>query len=220
MALRSVIEFIPSAAPVPGFTTKFGGQPAWLEAPQWPISRQTCQPMQFICQIALDPRLFPGSEGEIAYVFMTCADVDGTWEPDGGENAVIIQPSPVPPSVEVSAQATGPVLFEMDYAASPAAEVPREYLAQLTMGEDPYSADRAPNAADTDEEFPVAVANQIGGHALFIQNLEYPAGDGWRLLLQLDSTQVPFWVNFGDAGVAYIFLNADGTAGRMLWQCA
>lgn len=219
MALRSVIEFIPSAAPIPGFTTKFGGQPAWLEAPQWPLSRQTGQPMQFIGQIALDPRLFPGSEGEIAYVFMTCAEVDGTWEPDGGENAVIIQPGPLPPPVEVSAQATGPVLFE---EGDDFVHVEREYHVKLATGEDPAGQDRAPNVDGHGGDDPddITVENKIGGHACFIQNYEYPAGDGWRLLLQLDSTSVPFWVNFGDAGVAYLFLNADGTAGKMLWQCA
>ena len=30
---------------------------------------------------------------------------------------------------------------------------------------------------------------------------------------------VPFSVNFGDAGVGYAFMNADGTEAKFLWQC-
>jgi hypothetical protein len=40
------------------------------------------------------------------------------------------------------------------------------------------------------------------------------------LLLQLDSTKVPFFVNFGDAGIGYLFLSADGQTAKFLWQCA
>lgn len=36
---------------------------------------------------------------------------------------------------------------------------------------------------------------------------------------KLDSTQVPFWINFGDAGIGYAFINGKGTDGRFLWQC-
>ena len=37
--------------------------------------------------------------------------------------------------------------------------------------------------------------------------------------LQLDSTLVPFYINFGDAGVGYVFVNIDYTVGKFLWQC-
>jgi hypothetical protein len=36
--------------------------------------------------------------------------------------------------------------------------------------------------------------------------------------LQLDSTGVPFEVNFGDGGVGYAFLAADGNVGKFAWQ--
>jgi len=32
--------------------------------------------------------------------------------------------------------------------------------------------------------------------------------------------QVPFEVNFGDAGVGYAFLSEDGTTSKFLWQSA
>src|SRR5689334_4419099 len=80
---------------ITGFVTKFGGQPTWYGEPRWPLSRSTEEPMQFICQIALDPLLFGDIPGRMAYVFMADGAneyVDFTWDPDAGENAVVIQP--------------------------------------------------------------------------------------------------------------------------------
>ena len=62
--------------------------------------------------------------------------------------------------------------------------------------------------------------NKIGGTPVFLQGDELPFEEGWQLLLQLDSCSVPFWVNFGDAGLGYAFLNADGDEARFLWQCS
>jgi hypothetical protein len=74
-----------SAAPITDPVPKVGGQPLWLEHPQWPLSRNTGMPMWFIAQF-----LVPAG---LAYVFMTDATdyADYAAEPDGGENAVIIQ---------------------------------------------------------------------------------------------------------------------------------
>ena len=74
--------------------TKFGGQPIGLNKNDWPKSRETGNLMQFIGQIVFDEKLFPGAKGKIAYIFITNEEefVDGTWDPGGGENAVIIMP--------------------------------------------------------------------------------------------------------------------------------
>lgn len=61
--------------------------------------------------------------------------------------------------------------------------------------------------------------NKLGGTPGFLQNDELPFPEPWHLLLQLDSTQVPFWINFGDAGIGYAFINGNGTEGKFLWQC-
>jgi uncharacterized protein YwqG len=61
--------------------------------------------------------------------------------------------------------------------------------------------------------------NKVGGTPDFLQSDELPFPERWHLLLQLDSTQVPFWINFGDAGIGYAFLNGNGTEGKFLWQC-
>src|SRR5947208_3527423 len=94
MVRRQTIEFVEAFSPIREPVTKFGGQPTWLLSPQWPISRETGKPMFFIGQVALDPNVFGNIQGRMAYVFMTDGDdyVDGTWKPDGGENAVIVQP--------------------------------------------------------------------------------------------------------------------------------
>lgn len=91
------IEFREATRQVHEVVTKFGGQPTWIQQPQWPISRETGKPMRFIGQVALDRTIFGSVRGQMAYLFMTDDDdyVDGTWEPDGGENAVVIQPGRV-----------------------------------------------------------------------------------------------------------------------------
>jgi uncharacterized protein YwqG len=96
MPKKHVIEFERAASRITSPTTKFGGQPVWIAGCQWPLSRETGNPMRFICQIALTPTVFPDTNAQMAYLFMTDEEddefVDGTYEPDGGENAVILQP--------------------------------------------------------------------------------------------------------------------------------
>ena len=86
----------------------------------------------------------------------------------------------------------------------------------LAPGEDVAKADEEENEDDEDEE----TENKIGGLPDFIQSDEVPEGGAWRLLLQLDSCNVPFHVNFGDAGVGYAFLDEKGESGKFLWQGA
>jgi uncharacterized protein YwqG len=204
--------------------TKFGGQPTWFTTPQWPLSRSTGEPMQFICQIALDPQVFGEIPGHMAYLFMADEEscVDGTFDPESGENAVIIQPG----TSEIPTQPllTGPSLYKMVSRPSEKYLVPQscEFAVETSAGEDPEGIVED----EQSHESPQAWAQfaelcseiKIGGTPAFLQGPEFPAGDNWRLLLQLDSTKVPFYVNFGDAGVGYAFLSEDGTSGRFLWQ--
>src|SRR6266446_6130541 len=91
MPKRASIEFVPcSESNRAGL--RFGGEPYGLPEAMWPISRQAREPMQFICQIPFGPNLFPGLAEAIAYLFMAYGDGDGTWIPDGGENALIALP--------------------------------------------------------------------------------------------------------------------------------
>lgn len=219
MVLRLDISFEPCAGDggtAAGTGTRFGGQPGWVGAPQWPLSRQTGRPMQFIGQIALDgalgAALYPdGGAGRMAYLFMTShddGDVDGTWKPDGGENALIIQPDGATPPVEVAALAHGPALPGCWQAVLTASADP-DFIAELDVPAEQAEA-RAEQLSGT----------KLGGTPGFLQGDEFPdRAQPWRLLLQIDSSRLPFEVNFGDAGIGYAFIDASGRNGRFLWQC-
>ncbi|MER5180496.1 hypothetical protein ABT009_19340 [Streptomyces sp. NPDC002896] len=195
VSMPVAVVFHPANAPVREPVTKAGGQPVWLEEPQWPLSRETGEPMQFLAQFELDG-------GGLGYLFMTGDDdewVDGTYEPEGGENAVIVQPGGrIPDFVAVGPQAEGP-----------------------TVG-----PDHLPRPAETDPDGQEADPDGepwqfLGGPDIepqWLQGEETP-GEGWRLVVQLDSCGLPFYVNFGDAGVGYAFVSPDGKEGRFLWQC-
>jgi uncharacterized protein YwqG len=225
MAQTSRIQFIPADEPVTDYVTKFGGQPTWVEGPQWPLSRQTGRPMRFLAQIALEPPAFVGAGGKMAYIFITDEEeyVDGTWEPDGGENAVVIQPGTFDgPTMEA---ATGPSLYTMAQRPGQLRLVPEpaEFRVELSSGEEPDYQPETVRRTWTDPQFEqyaqALEGNKIGGAPIFLQGDEFPAGGDWKLLLQLDSTAVPFSVNFGDAGIAYAFIDVQERQGKLLWQC-
>jgi len=227
MAKRGTIVFIPATAPIHEPVTKFGGQPTWLEAPQWPLSRESGKPMRFIGQIALTEEIFGSTVGRMAFLFMTDDEddyVDGTWEPDGGENAVIVQPGEV--TVPTQSLAQGPTLYRMVHPVGADRLVPEpcEFGVRLTLAEDPPFVAEQNRWERGDEEnrryYDAVDGNKVGGTPGFIQGDEFPGEQFTKLLLQLDSNAVPFAVNFGDCGVGYAFLSADSRTGKFLWQCA
>jgi uncharacterized protein YwqG len=181
--------------------------------------------MRFLCQVALDPHVFGEIAGRMAYLFITDGEtfVDDTFDPDGGENAVIIQPG----TSEISTQPllTGPSLYKMVSHSSEEKLVPEscEFAVETSPGEDleviveDEQSHSSPQAWTQFTELWSEI--KVGGTPAFLQGPEFPRGGNWRLLLQLDSANVPFSVNFGDAGVGYAFLSEDGTSGKFLWQC-
>ncbi len=186
--ILNFVKFDPSDTP----KTKFGGQPDWVETPQWPISTELKGPMRFIAQIEVGD-VFPDHKGKVAYIFMTEDDdeyIDGTWEPDGGENAVIIQPS-------------------------------GEYSSSIqTLDSGPSREEFGVEVVVTEIEEDDLGGSRIGGMPEFMQGEEYPEPkENWKFLAQLDSCSLPFEINFGDAGIAYVFLNKSATKGKFLWQC-
>jgi len=215
---KYTVSFHQVSAPITELVTKFGGQPIWITEPEWPLSKETGSPMRFICQVALYPEIFGNVKGKMAYIFMTDGEdgedyVDGTWEPEGGENAVIIQPNGA--NVATKPLSSGLSLYEMKEQEGEKLlqPVPCEFSVELKLGDDPEQGFED----DLDGEAYNEV--KIGGTPIFLQGEEYPEGGNWRLLLQLDSVSVPFYVNFGDAGVGYAFISGDGCKGKFLWQC-
>jgi hypothetical protein len=225
MINKYTIEFVKTTSPVSEPRTKFGGQPVWIAEPQWPMSRATGQPMMFVGQFVLFPEVFGNIAGKMAYVFMTDDDTGAlpTWAPDGGENAVVIQPGGFHGAG--APMRTGPSLelhkfpfFSWSFRPRPR---PFEYETRLTLGEDPDPVTddelRAWNEDDRESYFLAVVGNKIGGTPGWVQGTE-SVGDGvWRLALQLEADH-PLPLSFGDAGVGYAFINADGTEGRFLSQ--
>ncbi|MGV3605937.1 MAG: DUF1963 domain-containing protein [Planctomycetaceae bacterium] len=227
MPKKHRIEFEEAFSPITEAITKFGGQPVWVGEPQWPLSRQTGNLMRFVCQIRLTDDLFPLTMSQMAYLFITDEEdgafVDGTYEPEGGENAVILQPGV--PAIPTKNLSTGPSLYRM--IEKPGHDrlqpEPCEFLVRLTVDEDvpfvPEGELWKKSAEEVQEVTGRLDENKIGGTPVFMQGDEFPFKGNCRLLLQLDSCSVPFYINFGDAGVGYAFLNDNADQAKFLWQC-
>ena len=121
---------------------------------------------------------------------------------------------------------TGPTLQDYVQVSGHERLQPQEVELGLsfTDGDDPgfiSEFDRIDGSEEESEKCRSGLeGNKIGGTPGFLQGDEFPdETHDWRLLLQLDSCGLPFSVNFGDAGIAYVFVTADGTEGRFLWQC-
>ncbi len=189
--------------------TCFGGQPDWIDNPQWPSSRRTNKPLAFLGQIELFPELGAHPRVHMAYIFMNNENDgnDATWAPDSGENAVVLQPGK--PDFSTFQLQNGPTLSVMTY------------VAHLQPGMDPDMFDEN-KAKENDEAWRAYCQHwddfKLGGSPVFIQYEEYPDEGSWHLLLQIPSLALPFQVNFGAAGVGYVFLNETGDVAKFLWQ--
>lgn len=211
-------------SPIRDPVTKFGGQPVWRQQPAWPISATTGQQMMFVCQILLYPEIFGEVVGRMAYVFMADTDqaMATTWDPDSGDNAVIIHPNGRPTRAPVKPLATGPSIYEYVQIPETGELRPRpmEFAVDVFRRTDPDFVDEANRVAMEDAVFQryerACEGNKIGGTPLFLQQDALPSGG--KLLVQIDSTKVPFYINFGDCGVGWAFISPDGSAGRFLFQ--
>ncbi len=211
------LEFKPKAN-IRTLVTKFGGAPVWLSDPQWPLSRSTGQPMRFICQIALPKDMQFGGQ-QMAYVFMTDPEpgeeyVESTWEPEGGENAVVLQPAPFEPIVDTTDLTFGPTLQGLVTNKPPLID------RIIGMKRGPSWQDVEFAVTDTDApNDPDALGSRLFGEPDWLQIDGTPTGGKWQMLIQIDSAQSEFRINFGDAGMGYAFIHTDGRAARFLWQC-
>lgn len=169
---KQLIDFVRSQEPITEAVTKFGGVPVRVAAPQWPLSRESGEPMHFIAQIAIEPELFGGEPGRMAYLFMSGdEDGDGTWEPDGGENALIIQPGDAALAVQTAPLREGPSIFEMVFPVPHhlGVQSPCEFATRLS--------ETVEDGGRSGEEH--SFDNQIGGAPVWMQGDETP-GEGWR----------------------------------------
>ncbi len=225
---RLELSFRPVDAPVREPRAKLGGQPVWLDAPAWPVSRALAEPMCFVGQFPI-----PGSGGRIAYLFIT-DDPDGslpTFEPEGGENALLVQPGGrIPDFLTVTSAATGPSLWRR--GADWDDHVPVELhvdVAELDPAEEQalnaeiaaQEAEIAGLALEIPETEVLSPRSYVGGKPCFWQP-HIVLGPPWRFFFQLDGAEGwdddPYALNFG-GGTGYAYLSSDGTEGRFYWDC-
>jgi hypothetical protein len=226
---RLELLFRPATAPIRQPRAKLGGQPSWLQAPTWPLSAASGTPMCFVGQFPI-----PGSGGRIGYLFLTEAPDDAasvTSEPEGGENALLIQPDGrIPDFLSVSEQPTGPSLWRR--GANWDDHVPVEL--QIDVAELGPAQEKALEAeiaaqeaeiAGTDLEIPetevLSPRSYVGGKPCFWQP-HIVLAPPWRFFFQLDGAEGweddPYALNFG-GGTGYAYLSADGLEGRFYWDC-
>ena len=226
MPKKSNLKFEQVKEPISECISKFGGQPNWVAEPEWPLDKKKNEKMLFVGQIELNGDLFGDTVGKMAYIFIDGdEDGQGTWEPDGGLNAVIIQPGNN--DIKTVSDATGPtcpvndypVDFELDENGLAEFKVIYDYLEEPEY----LNEENIGNLIDQDEDTYEAYAekmeiSKIGGNPFFIQAEEVPIQGEWKFLCQLHEEYLPVLVNFG-TGVAYLFMDKKGTFGKLLWQC-
>lgn len=205
--------------------TKFGGLPVWVEEPTWPRSAATGEQMLFIGQVVIARPLFPVETPCVAYLFITENPAVETWDPQSGENAVIIQ------SASTTRQPTiieGPSLRETYSEGSVRMTRALELSANVRIEPIPPEI---PFEEVSQWDWPRQIGyyaaleptqQKIGGRPDWIQSDEAP--EGWRLLLQISNFP---WVNgnaldvswnFG-TGKCYVLISPDCSRGILLWQC-
>lgn len=224
---RLEMSWWPSAAPIDAPIAKLGGQPFWLDKPLWPVSRSSGKPMTFVGQFPL-----PGSGARMAYLFLS--DEDGTFDLEGGENALLVQPGGrVPPFVSGENRHNGPALWRRgsDWHQRIPVELhldlhgPGESAISAFEQEVGYQdAARRGTPAEVDAD-PVDVESRsyVGGQPLFWQPwTSVDLDDSWRFFFQLDGAEGwgkdAFALNFG-GGTGYAFLSQDQREGRFFWDC-
>lgn len=226
MTKKSNLQFEQVKEPIDRCVSKFGGQPNWVSEPEWPIDSEKEEKMQFIGQIELIDELFGETTGQMAYIFFDGDEEgQGTWDPNGGLNAIIVQPGNN--DAKTVAEATGPVAPVNEYYDGIDWDKSglHEFKLNFEFSEEPdYLDDDAigllidENEKKYDEYAEKMEVSKIGGNPFFIQGEVIPIQGNWEFLCQLFEHDLPVWVNFG-TGIAYAFINEEGTNGKILWQC-
>jgi hypothetical protein len=201
----------PICTPLP----KFGGQPNWLADPQWPLTPAGL-PMRFVCQLPV-PQISENHSGRMFYLFVSDDPDDQTWDAEAGGNAVVLQPGPFEPHISVVPQETGPTLERWIEPASQDRRAPLVDRRVPTPVE--YAVDLVPIPDALPDDSEHQLASRLGGQPRWLQNEESIANGPWRFAAQIDSCSDDYELNFGDAGVGYVFVSLDGRRARFLWQC-
>ena len=183
------------------FITKFGGQPDWIEQPQWPVSLAwDNRPLKFIGQIRLNDFYYEPEKLSLVYIFMTQPeDRNDTFfdpdiiYPDEGETAVIIQPDrEIPEYLQVENLRTGPTVDSKNI-----------WIPQITEVEETLAT-----------EFEQIDQDKFCGIPAFNQHSKSESDS--KLLLQLHTNWLPFYINAGGAPTMFVLLNNTNEKGFIL----
>ncbi len=209
-AEKQSIDLIKVDQPIDELVTKFGGQPVWFHAPQWPISKSTGKPMEFIGQISLKDAPFQSRIGKMAYLFMSQGVEDCGFTPDGGECAVVVQPGIV--NVMTIPQATGPTIQSLEIQPSgKLRKYHAEYAVHLTKQDETYTLSAGP------DEFSEAFEEiKIGGcPTLIVDTVDWKPPVACYLLLQLPPSSTGLSLKVYDEE-PFVFLSVTGDRGWIL----
>ncbi len=190
-----------STGSVEQYTTRFGGQPDWIAAPQWPVSLAwDNRPLKFIGQIRLNDFNREWNDLILAYIFMTQPEdkTDPFFDPDiifpdEGENAIIVQPNGTIPKY----------IHTETFRVGPTVDSETIWIPQTTESEEMAAT-----------EFNELDVNKFCGIPAFFQNSKVESDD--MLLLQLHTNRLPFYINGGGEPTMFTFLNGTKDGGFIL----
>jgi predicted DNA-binding WGR domain protein len=231
-------------SPVTEPITKFGGQPVWISEPKWPICSDNNKPIPFLCQIALDPRIFGDCPNKMAYIFAGDYEGDGGdggWPTDHGDCAVILQPDNTiwrprwvarrskPDSYQNLA--IGPTIYYgLEEGQHPWQGGLLEWIPKTEFALDYEFINKKKRQAWSENRqnqyYEQLADNKFGGTPLLWDEdfapLEFP--DNWNLLLQMNASDganpaLPFCHSYGDGGCGWWFLSKDGRSVQYASAC-
>ncbi|MDR0474703.1 MAG: DUF1963 domain-containing protein [Treponema sp.] len=201
--------------------TKFGGQPVWLEEPQWPVSGSyedddgNAYPMTFAGQIALEDGALGNKGKKIAYIFISQGEdsIDSSIHDfDGGENEIIIQPGGTP-GCDILVSAEGPTCSDCEYIPKLQEDCDPEFISDADFDE--------MSSGKKMDYLSIVGGNKIGGVPRFHMGDQWPDDDPgeYTLLLQLDSCTLPFELDtYGEAGLIFAFVDKGFEYGGLIIQ--
>jgi hypothetical protein len=194
--------------PAPGSAAKFGGQPDWISAPQWPLD-PTGRPLIFYGQLPIIDR-----PGHLVYLFFAFEGDNHT--PLGPGNAAVIQPGGSC-HLETRPWATGPERYDgieqPDRFLAVSKSAPHERFVELCDGLDPSVWERDWTASYF---IPTEDANKIGGVPDYQQGEIVLPGDGWSFAFQFDGWFAGDEIAPGDSFYGYV---CDDLRAAVSWQC-
>lgn len=226
------------------FEDKLGGLPWGLPAKMWPICKDCGKSQSLLAQFEHSPeRMDLGRTGRVLNVFQCNHDpgMCSTWEGGSGANACfVLEPEDLTASLTAAPSDDPPLEREarvVQWIERDDGIGPLETSAYFS-GEKYFAMDHSQHEKAT-------MSTRLGGVPFWIQSPdEAPAGE-WQFIGQLDSsysfitppqtaslipedqerwegrTHVLDGPNFGDGGIAYLFVRGQRTKpeGWFFWQC-